>query len=272
MQENRMNNCKIVFSDVDGTLLTTDHKVTPLTKSAIKALNKKNIPFVIVSARSPSGIYSIMKDNDFTGPVIAYSGALILDEKKNILYTDGISKKETINIIHYAEEQKLDVHWCAYSLDDWIVKDKSSPRVKKEESIVKAQSKEMPIEDFDDNRTFNKIMFICKKEEIKTIEKQMKEAFPDYSIVQSSTLMLEIMKKGINKGSAVENLCKIWNVNPKDAIAFGDNYNDIPMLKKVGFSYLMDNAPEALKKEIPNITLDNNHDGIYNGLKELKLI
>jgi len=267
-----MNNYKIVFSDVDGTLLNTDHKVTKLTNNAIKSLQEKNIPFVIVSARSPSGIYSIMNENNFTGPIIAYSGALILDENKKVLYTNGLSKKETLNIIHYAEQKKLDVHWCAYSLDDWIVKDKSSPRVKMEESIVKAQSKQIPLETFDDSRTFNKIMFICNEDEIASIEQQMKEAFPEYSIVKSSRLMLEIMKKGINKGTAVQNLCQIWNVTPEKAIAFGDNFNDMQMLKTVGLGFLMDNAPTVLKKEIPNITSDNNHDGIYNALSKLKVI
>ena len=47
---------KIIFSDVDGTLLNNSHKVLPGTVYAIRELKKKGIPFVIISARSPSGI------------------------------------------------------------------------------------------------------------------------------------------------------------------------------------------------------------------------
>lgn len=50
---------KIVFSDVDGTLLTGDHRVSERTIASIRQLQEKKIIFVIVSARSPSGIYPI---------------------------------------------------------------------------------------------------------------------------------------------------------------------------------------------------------------------
>ena len=50
---------KAVFSDVDGTLLNSAHRVMPETAKWIRRLSEKDIPFVIVSARSPSGIYPI---------------------------------------------------------------------------------------------------------------------------------------------------------------------------------------------------------------------
>lgn len=56
---------KIIFSDIDGTLLNSEHKITPLTQSAIQKLKEKNLPFVIISARSPSGIYPILQEYDF---------------------------------------------------------------------------------------------------------------------------------------------------------------------------------------------------------------
>ena len=46
---------QVVFSDVDGTLLNDQHCITPLTLLAIKKIQQQGIPFVIVSARSPSG-------------------------------------------------------------------------------------------------------------------------------------------------------------------------------------------------------------------------
>ena len=69
---------QVVFSDVDGTLLNDQHCITPLTLLAIEKIQKQGIPFVIVSARSPSGIYPILKENNFTCPIICYGGGLIL--------------------------------------------------------------------------------------------------------------------------------------------------------------------------------------------------
>lgn len=54
-----------VFSDIDGTLLTSEHVVSPLTSSAIHTLTDQGVLFTISSARSPSGIRPIIKKNDF---------------------------------------------------------------------------------------------------------------------------------------------------------------------------------------------------------------
>ena len=63
---------EIVFSDVDGTLLDSRHQMRPGTLSAIRSLQEREIPFVIISARSPSGIYPIQEEYGFRSPVISY--------------------------------------------------------------------------------------------------------------------------------------------------------------------------------------------------------
>ena len=85
---------KIVFSDVDGTLLNKAHEMTELTVGAVHKLRELEIPFVIISARSPSGIYPIKDAYDIKGPTIAYSGGLILDENKKVLYHKGMPKAQ----------------------------------------------------------------------------------------------------------------------------------------------------------------------------------
>ena len=52
----------VVFSDIDGTLLNSEHRMTPLTLEAVKSLKSRGIPLVLVSARSPSGIGSLFRD------------------------------------------------------------------------------------------------------------------------------------------------------------------------------------------------------------------
>ena len=68
---------RIVFSDIDGTLLTDDKRVTEKTEQAVKALLAKGIPFVLVSARMPEAIYPITEQMGVTIPLICYSLSLI---------------------------------------------------------------------------------------------------------------------------------------------------------------------------------------------------
>lgn len=120
---------KIVFSDVDGTLLNQAHEVLPGTLAAIQALQKKDIPFVIISARSPSGIYPIQERYQFRCPIISCSGALILDEARRVLHAEGLSRSETGQVLTYIEEKQFDCVWNVFSMDTWITKEKHDPRV-----------------------------------------------------------------------------------------------------------------------------------------------
>lgn len=262
---------KIVFSDVDGTLLDSKHELLPNTLAAIRSLQQQDIPFVIVSARSPSGIYSIHKEYNFTSPIISYSGALIIDENKNILYSKGFARETARAIISFIEDKHLDCTWNVYSMDTWITGDKQNPRVKHEENAVHTQSTEGTIDMLSEEAPIGKMMCMCNPDCILDIEQRLKNAFPELSIVKSSTYLLEIMPSGINKSIAVKTLCKLWNIPLEDTIAFGDNYNDLEMLETVAQPFLMANAPDDLKKRFP-LTASNNDDGIYKGLLKTGLI
>ena len=100
--------CQIVFSDVDGTLLNSAHQLSENTLYAIQALQKRGIPFVIVSARSPAGVYSIQEKYGFQSPVISYSGALILDAHRNVLAEAGFSPQTAERILLAIDKSGLE--------------------------------------------------------------------------------------------------------------------------------------------------------------------
>ena len=242
---------KAVFSDVDGTLLNSVHRVTPRTGEWIHRILDKDIPFVIVSARSPSGIYPIMKRNGFECALISYSGALIMDRDRTVLYSKEIERGLAERIEQFFVKKAYDMSWCIYSGDDWLSPDRSDPRILREESIVEAQSRE------------------GSPGTILRIEEEVKRAFPEVAVVKSSDILLEIMAKGISKAEAVKRFCAHLGISPDETIAFGDNFNDVEMLEAVGRSYVMGNAPEEILDRFPYHTADNDHDGIADVLEQI---
>lgn len=262
---------KIVFSDVDGTLLNSEHKLTALNREAIRRLEEQDIPFVIVSARSPSGIYSILKEYDFRCPIVSYSGALIMDTDGKVLYHEGMPVSEAVKIVRYIENSRLPVTWNVFSYDQWITPDRAHQEVVTEESIVKTQAQEGSIEDIEGDEV-HKIFCMCKPGTIWAVEEQLKKIFPQYSIMKSSSTLLEIMKAGVAKSDAVKVLCNLWDVPVENTAAFGDNYNDVEMLEAAGHGFIMANAPEELLKKFPEHARSNDEDGIYHALRELKYI
>ena len=265
---------RAVFSDVDGTLLNSGHRVTPRTAEWIRKLGERDIPFVIVSARSPSGIYPIMKRNGFRSALIAYSGALIMDEDRNVLYNRQIPRDLAAGIERFFNEKKrsdksFDMSWCIYAADDGISPNRSDPRIAREERIVEAQSREGTVEDLAPGAGVNKFLCICAPGTILEIEKEVKKNFPEVEAVKSSDILLEIMAKGISKADALERYCAHLGITPQETIAFGDNYNDVGMLEAAGISCVMGNAPEEILRRFPLHTADNDHDGIAEALEQL---
>ena len=263
------NTVRAVFSDVDGTLLNSSHRVTPRTGEWIHRILEQDIPFVIVSARSPSGIYPIMKRNDLCCPLISYSGALIMDSGRNILYSREIERGKAAEIEAFFVQKEYDMSWCIYSGDDWLSRDRSDPRVANEERIVEAQSREGTVEDLAPGAGVNKFLCICAPGTILKIEEEVKEAFPDVAVVKSSDILLEIMAKGISKADAVTRFCGHLGIDPRDTIAFGDNFNDAEMLEAVGCGYVMGNAPQEILDRYPHYTADNDHDVIADILEQI---
>lgn len=266
-----MHKKKIVFSDVDGTLLNSEHRLTPLTEQAIKSLEKKDIPFVIVSARSPSGIYSVLNEYDFRCPIVSYSGALVLDTDGTVLYHKGMPRSSAEEIIRYMEENHLPLTWNVFSYDQWITPDRKRPEVILEESIVKTQAEEGSMASLKEDEV-HKIFCMCEPGTIWDIEKQLKKTFPQFSIAKSSDTLLEIMEAGVVKAEAVRVLCDLWNVDTENTVAFGDNYNDVEMLEAAGHGFIMANAPEELLQRFQEHARSNDEDGIYYVLQEMNYI
>lgn len=263
---------QIVFSDVDGTLLNDHHEITFLTRKAILELESKKIPFVIVSARSPSGIFSILKKYNIKGTIIAYSGALIIDSKLDIIYTQSMNVNYAVNIIKYLEKEHFDLSWCVYSFDQWLVKNCNDSRIQNEENIVKVKSQQTTIDQLSQLTAIHKILCICNPEKTLSIKEKIQSHFNNCTITQSSNNLIEIMDQNVNKGTAIKKLCELWQIPLDNTIAFGDQYNDLEMLRIVKYGYAMENAPKNIQNQVKRVTLDNNHDGIYHALLKLKIV
>lgn len=265
---------KIVFSDIDGTVLNSEHELLASTIDAVQKLALKNIPFVLVSARMPKAMKLILDEMKVKMPMISYGGALVLDEQNQILYDNKINKIDTEAII--SEIELLwpdDVVINYYSDDNWFVKDENNKAVKREENITNVKASQADFKNLIANNILpNKILCMTKANISSKIEAVLQEKFPQLNIVRSSDILIEIMNKDVSKANGIEVLLHHLKMTPAQAIAFGDNYNDLTMLNFVGRGVVMQNAPEEIRKEAKYITKSNNEDGIYEYLKQINMI
>lgn len=268
-----MMNVKIVFSDVDGTFLTDDHQVTDRTEYAVDRLLNQKIPFVLVSARMPEAIYPITDKLGIRIPIISYSGGLVLTETENVLYSETIAPKIAVKIIDTIDRRWPQVAINYYTGRRWFVRDNSDWRVKREEDITSANAANGNFNELIEMGMIpNKILIMSEPDESKEMERELGKKFPELNVVRSHPLLLEIMDKSVSKATGIEVMLHHYGLLPEQAIAFGNNYNDVEMLEYVGCGVAMDNAPEPIKKLADDVTDSNDAGGIYTYLVKLGLI
>lgn len=264
---------KIVFSDIDGTFLTNDHRVTEKTAGAVKSLLEKKVPFVLVSARMPEAIYPITEKIGVKIPIISYSGGLVLTEDEKILYDKKILAEDVKNVLQEISARWPEVTVNYYSGRKWFVKDVSDKRVVREMNITSATAENANFENLlEKNILPNKILIMCEPPTCEEMERELGKRFENLNVVRSSKILLEIMDKTVTKAEGIEILLKHYNFSAEEAIAFGDNYNDVEMLKFIGCGVAMGNAPEDVKKIANEITASNEEDGIYKFLAKKNLV
>jgi len=263
---------RIVFCDVDGTLLTSDHRVLPKTLAAIRALGRRGVPFVIASSRGPYAIEPILRRYGFRCAMICFGGGLILDERGREIAFSGFPPALARRVIACLAESGCDCVWNLYTRDRWLTKDRSDARVRFEESIVWGEAEQADPDALAEDTAVGKLLCMCRPQDTAALERRLREAFPMLSVVRSTEAQIEIVRGGVAKGEAVRALCAAWGIPTADAVAFGDQENDLGMLEAVGTPFLMGNAPEPLRRRIANLTDSNDAEGIYNALVKIGMI
>ena len=264
---------RIVFSDIDGTLLTDDKRVTEKTEQAVKGLVQQGIPFVLVSARMPEAIYPITDSIGVKIPVISYSGGLVLTDAGETLADVRMDASAASMVLSAVNEHFPVLTVNYYAGRRWYVQDTDDPRVRHEEHITHALAERG---NFDMLLSINtlpsKILLMGAPEPCKRAEHDLSAQFPMLHVVRSSPNLVEIMQAGVSKESGIRALLDHYGLTAKDALAFGDNYNDLEMLQFAGTSVAMGNAPDDVKEAASRVTESNEEDGIWAYLKEHKII
>lgn len=261
---------KMVFCDIDGTLIDSKHQISKSTVQKIRELYRMGIPFIIVSARMPSGILLLQNELKIKAPVVCYSGALILNEHGDCIKTAGIGHEKAVLIDSFIKKEWKQVCCSAFCHDHWIVDNIHDEWVVQEQNITSSVPVEGGISDFIlPEGHIHKFLCMGDAQQISKLNRAMKENFPDLSIYRSKDTYLEIMDGAVSKSDAVRYLCRNYDIPVEATVSFGDNFNDVDMLHATGTSFAMGNAPDEVKKQAQNVTLDNDHEGVLAGLRQL---
>jgi Cof subfamily protein (haloacid dehalogenase superfamily) len=150
--------------------------------------------------------------------------------------------------------------WYAPTDDQWTERE---ARITKVSPII--SSSEKVFQEWNQKQLgAHKVMCMGDVDEIDALERKLIRKYSnDLNVYRSRPTYLEIAPKAISKGTALTQILKKkYNIDTRDVIAFGDNYNDIDLLKSVGHGVAVANAKDEVKAVAKEITSDSKEDGV----------
>jgi len=260
----------LVISDVDGTLVTSQKRVTERTRAAVASLHARGIGFTVVSSRPPFGLRMLIDALGITTPVAAFNGAAIASPALQILNQRCIERDVAREIVDFLDAQRIGV-WL-FTGEEWRTRDLGGAHVSHE--TITVQQRPHAVENFDAAiDQAGKIVGVSNDfARLEAIEAEGRARFANRAMaVRSQSYYLDFVAPGIDKGLAVCELAKTTGVPLTDVVTLGDMENDVPMFRQAGFSIAMGNASDAVKSQAHETTLPNDEDGFAAAVERLIL-
>lgn len=253
-----MSEISLVISDIDGTLITSNHELTESTISAAAALRSAGVHLSLASSRPPLAILPIVEKLGLDSPFAAFNGAVVIEANRNVVAESTIAPQNTATIKAIADELALDV-WL-YDTSSWWAA-RRTPFVEREEhtSGLKAI-----LEGYSDQlkKHLNKLTVVGLPELVARAAKRVRSEFAnEVSASRSKPRFLDITSHGWHKGAVVGRLADHFRT-PREKIAvIGDGPNDIEMFEQAGLSIAMGQAVEEVRRHARFVTASNDDDG-----------
>ena len=214
---------------------------------------------------SPKDARFVSINGDYTIVADAYFYHIFPDSE--VIFEKPVEAQDVEELIKVSREKGI--HLNLYMDDKLYIEHETEEGEKYSESV------EIPyyVRNFDEfiGKSSTKALFIAENSILLELKKELEEKLPHLNFVFSKPHYLECLNKEVNKGLAIKELLKKYGISPEETMAFGDQWNDLEMLKFVKYGYLMGNAAEELKEKFSDdrITLSNDEDGIYEVIKRL---
>lgn len=263
-----MGNVRLICCDVDGTLARDDKSISDVNIEWIKrAINEKHIKFVIVSGRMYSGIVPLYNRIGVTEPLSALNGAILYDEHGTIIRNHKISKNDMVLIIDILREFKIET--LIINENRWYTEKQEGYLYSVKRPIYQQDSIMCSFNKYIRTNSANKILCMSKDSSLlRDAAQRLNEENLDIAFYYGKDF-IEMMPGGVNKGSAIDDLSSYYDIDKSDIMALGDDFNDIDMLEKAGYSVAMGNAAAEIKGVAQYITDTNEKDGVAKALERI---
>ncbi|SCP03964.1 haloacid dehalogenase-like hydrolase, putative [Plasmodium ovale] len=261
---------KIFFTDLDGTLLNSEHKISKFNLQSLKKAKDKGIKIVIATGRPLFSAESIIgedikKTNLSLIPGIYLNGCITYDSNGNKIINHIINHKLKMEIFNFSKKENIIPYIIWYSLDKTfsfsmndVIKDYMTVECITPEIIDDIKFKDIIV---------YKILICLNKNNLSHVLKLYKHEFSHkINVANTFKTYIEMFHYNSNKFEGVKEICKSYNISLNNALVIGDGENDIEMLQGVPNSVTLSNASDKVKEYAKYIGPSNDDNAVHHVL------
>lgn len=278
---------KVIFVDVDGTLVNDDGLVPDSARTAITKARDNGHQVYLCTGRSKPELYESILSIGFDGIIGAGGGYVEVDEK--IIYHKKVADEDVVHMVNFFNEKQLDFYLESNGglfasqnleahLDKLIYGDVENDPIAREKKVNNPHPFMESLTYGETNLYRTDVNKACFLENKAVPFEEIKNEFSGKFEVMHCTVPIfgddsgELMVPNIHKATAIELLLKHIGRNKKDTIGIGDGMNDAEMLTYCETGIAMGNAKEALKLLANEITASVDEDGLYASFEKHGLL
>jgi Cof subfamily protein (haloacid dehalogenase superfamily) len=250
---------KLLVFDLDGTLLGPDHRIPVSTRSLLLALRGAGIETTLATGRPYAAVGRFIDELEVELPMILFNGAAVVEPTGRVQSLRALPLDTARAALRLLGETSAANHAYLNPADKHLVADRLGPMT---ERILRKDG--MPTRQVGDLAAFLdrggadpiKIFSIGPRDELEDVRERFRSVAPEATCVFSEHDMLEFLAPGVTKGSAFQTLCEGVGIGIEETVAFGDNLNDLEMLRVAGNAVAVASAPNELIEAADDVTED----------------
>ncbi|NHC38854.1 HAD family phosphatase [Bacillus sp. MM2020_1] len=261
-----MTNYKVLFLDIDGTLVRPDDTIEDSTKEAISQVQAKGIEVFLATGRPLHELKELAKELNihsfigYNGAYAIYKGEDLFQEPMKSSTVQSfleIAKDNEHEVVLYTNSKNVFTNLTSEIITDFMQKFHLHKNEAYSPSINHA--------------VLGMTLVNLKKEDPALYNKENGIHLSQVN-VEGMRHCYDVIRDSVNKGYGIQVVLKQLGINKESSIAFGDGMNDKEMLQQVGESFAMGNGYSDLFQYAKHKTTEVTDSGIYNGLKMLGLV
>ena len=270
-------NRRAVFTDLDGTLLGPDQKLCDRNRATLEHLNSLGVTRVVVTGRSLFSCDRVLDDTFPIDLLVTSSGAGIFSFKpKTLLQQFALDNTEMVRAIDVLEQMKLDFmvhnavpdnhrfHWRRFG--------RANPDFDRRLSLY-AGHHQMLEQELTPVGDAAQLLAIAPSEDPTSLHDELARYLPNLNIVRTTSpldhcsVWYEIFPKTVGKSHAAQWVCDHFELDAATALAVGNDFNDVDMLRWASVARVVANAPESLVQEFRSVA-DHSESGFSDAVAE----